>query len=248
MTVRDIYNALDKMCPFDTACDFDNVGILVGDREQTVTKAAVMLDCTLSGIQKAKDMGAELIISHHPVIFDPLKQINENSVVYELIKSGIAQISAHTNLDVCEGGVNDSLCKALGFNEFDTLHCADGYQGRICRFEREKTAKEVAALAGAALSTKIKYTGDNKIKNLAVFSGSAGGYLYDAVNCGADGILCGDIKHNIFVDAHNMGVSVFDAGHFATEAVVIKPLCNALSQQFCNIEFVPVIEDYIRFA
>lgn len=247
MTVRDIFNALDKMFPFDTACDFDNVGILVGDSRQTVIKAAVMLDCTVSGIQKAKEMGADLIISHHPVIFDPLKSVNENSVVYELIKSGIAQISAHTNLDICAGGVNDCLCKALGFNEFEPLHCADGYQGRLCCFDTHKTAKEVAAIAGKALGTTVKYTGDNLVKTLAVFSGSAGGYLYDAVVCGADGILCGDIKHNIFVDAHNMGISVFDAGHFATEAVVIKPLCDALSKQFADIEFIPVLEDYIIF-
>ena len=247
MTVRDIYNALNKMCPFDTACDFDNVGMLVGNRETTVKKAAVMLDCTLSGIEQAKAIGANLIITHHPVIFEPLKSVNENSVVFELIKSGIALISAHTNLDISADGVTDCLCKALGFTKFETLFCTDGYQGRLCYFDEPKTAKEVAALAGAALGTPVKYTGDNKIKTLAVFSGSAGGYLYDAVNSGADGILCGDIKHNIFVDAHNMGASVFDAGHFATEAVVIKPLCDALSKQFPNVEFTPVLEDYINF-
>ena len=195
MTVRDIYNALNVMCPFDTACDFDNVGILVGDTAANVGKVAVMLDCTQDGIRKAKDMGADLIISHHPVIFDPLKSVNQNSVVFELIKNGIAIICAHTNLDISKGGVTDCLCKALGFNEFETLVCGDGYQGRLCRFDSQKTAKEVAALASSALGTKVKYTGENKIKTLAVFSGSAGGYLYDAVKYGADGILCGDIKH-----------------------------------------------------
>lgn len=247
MTVRDIYNALDKMCPFNTACDFDNVGMLVGNTQMTVKKAAVMLDCTKSGIEKAKQMGANLIITHHPVIFEPLKSINQNSVVFELIKSGIALISAHTNLDISLGGVSDCLCNALGFEDFDILHCADGYEGRLCRFDTPKTSKEVAALAGKALGTKVKYTGDNKIKTLAVFSGSAGGYLYESVQNGADGFLCGDIKHNVFVDAHNMGVSVFDAGHYTTEAVVIKPLCSALAKQFTDIEFVPVLEDYIKF-
>lgn len=247
MIVRDIYNALDKMCPFDTACDFDNVGILVGDTTAKVTKVAVMLDCTQSGIKAAKNMGAELIISHHPVIFEPLKSVNENSVVFELIKSGIAIICAHTNLDISKDGVSDCLCRALGFSEFETLTCNDGYEGRLCRYDSEKTAKEVAGEAAKALGTRVKYTGDNKIKTLAVFSGSAAGYLYDAVQKGADGILCGDVKHNIFVDAHNMGVSVFDAGHYTTEAVVIKPLCDALSKQFADIEFVPVIENYIDF-
>ena len=112
--VTQIYRAIDELAPFWLTMDFDNTGILVGDRQQTVSRALLALDCTCSVVQEAAQRGAQLIITHHPVIFNPIKRVNEDTVVYQLIRAGIAVISAHTNLDIAQGGVNDVLAQTIG--------------------------------------------------------------------------------------------------------------------------------------
>jgi dinuclear metal center YbgI/SA1388 family protein len=128
MTVSKIFQFLDKQYPCDTACDFDNVGLLIGDGEQEVTKALVSLDCTLQTIAEAKEKGCQLIITHHPVIFSPLKNLLSGSIPYKLVKNNISVISMHTNLDIAEnGGVNACLCKALGIENTEIYIASDGY-------------------------------------------------------------------------------------------------------------------------
>ena len=100
MTVREIYDAIDRIAPFQTAMDFDNVGILVGDENVGVTKTLLCLDVTPRVLREAKSIGVELIISHHPVIFNPLRTVQPQNIIYALVQSGIAVISAHTNLDM----------------------------------------------------------------------------------------------------------------------------------------------------
>ena len=108
-TVKDIYNYIDKIAPFNSAMDFDNCGMLVGNYSAVVNKVLLSLDITSSVIQEAKEIGANLIISHHPVIFNPIKRLDSNSMPYLLAKNDINAICAHTNLDMVEGGVNSSL-------------------------------------------------------------------------------------------------------------------------------------------
>ena len=127
MTVKDIFDFLNKKFPTETACDFDNVGILVGDPETQVEKAVVALDCTPSAVNTALKNGCQLIITHHPVIFAHLKRVLAGSAVYEVIKNGISVISMHTNLDVGIGGVNDCLCTALSLENVTKVSAADGY-------------------------------------------------------------------------------------------------------------------------
>lgn len=115
MTVREIYDAIDRIAPFQTAMDFDNVGILIGDENADVTKTLLCLDVTPRVLREAKSIGVELIISHHPVIFNPLRTVRPQNIIYALVQSGIAVISAHTNLDMAYPyGVNDALCRKLG--------------------------------------------------------------------------------------------------------------------------------------
>lgn len=106
-TVLQIYEAIDRLAPFSLSMDFDNTGILVGDRQKKVERALLALDCTKEVLRQAKELGAQLIITHHPIIFHPIKRVNEDSLVYHLLRSDIAVISAHTNLDIAQGGVND---------------------------------------------------------------------------------------------------------------------------------------------
>ena len=111
-TVLQIYEAIDRLAPFSLSMDFDNTGILVGDRQKKVERTLLALDCTKEVLRQAKELGAQLIITHHPIIFHPIKRVNEDSLVYHLLRSDIAVISAHTNLDIAQGGVNDLLASA----------------------------------------------------------------------------------------------------------------------------------------
>ena len=110
--VGDIYNALDAFCPFDVHEQWDNVGLLVGESSAQVTRAAVVLDITPDAVERAHEVGAQLIISHHPVIFHPIKNLGAHDPVYLLAKYGMNAICAHTNLDCADGGVNDVLAQS----------------------------------------------------------------------------------------------------------------------------------------
>ncbi|MEG2429898.1 MAG: Nif3-like dinuclear metal center hexameric protein, partial [Oscillospiraceae bacterium] len=121
MNVSDFYNEINKLAPFETAMSFDNCGLLIGNPNQTVKNCIFALDITNNVIDSAIEKQAQLIITHHPVIFDRLANIPENSVVYRLIQNNISVISAHTNLDIAKNGVNDTLAKLCGLEKFKRL-------------------------------------------------------------------------------------------------------------------------------
>ena len=235
MKVYDILDFLNQKFPLDTACDFDNVGLLVGNGNDEVKLVLLCLDCEKSAVQKAKELGANLIITHHPVIFDGLKSVTEDSVVFDLIKSGISVISMHTNLDVAKGGVTETLCRVLGIENIKDYVCHDGFLIR---------SGTVGGLLAPALAEKIKNAlgccvrfNDNgkPINNVLVCSGSGGDFLIDAKQGGFDALICADVKHNIFIDAINSDVCVFDAGHYASENVILPVLCELLRREFSGL-------------
>ncbi len=237
MTVNEILSYLDDKFPIFDALEFDNVGLLIGDGKAKVKKALISLDCTLETVERAVETGAELIITHHPVIFNPLKNVLSGSVAYELLKNNISVISMHTNLDVAEGGVNDCLCKALGLFDVKPYVSSDGFTLRSAK------CKEIAPEAFAEnlkqkLGGMVKYVeGKKPIEKLLVCSGSGGEFVYNAVADGFDALISADIKHHQFLDAQNAGISIFDCGHFNTEDVVIEPLKELLKNRFPSVEF-----------
>lgn len=239
MTVRKVFDFLNTLFPVNTACDFDNVGILAGDPNAEITGAVVSLDCTPAAIQAARDNGCGLIVTHHPVIFEPLKSVLEGSVAYELVKSGIAVISMHTNLDVGAGGVNDSLSAALGLFEVKKVAAADGYLLNTGRLKSPLSAEAVARLIKSRLGGSVKFNrGSAPIERLLLCSGSGGGYLCEVTRHGCDAIVTADVKHNVFIDAEHLGVTVFDAGHFETEDVVTEPLKALLEKHFPSLRVI----------
>lgn len=239
MTVNDIFEFLNTVAPVSAACDFDNVGILVGNPADEVKGAVVALDCTQSAIKTARENNCGLIITHHPVIFDPLKNVLAGSTVYELIKSGISVISMHTNLDVAVSGVNDCLCRALGFESFEKRPAGDGYLLNFAELKAPISADALARHIKEKLGGSVKYTdGGKEIKKIALCSGSGGGYIYDAAKVGCEALITADVKHNIFIDSERLGISVFDAGHFNTEDVVTMPLAAMLSAKFADVRFL----------
>lgn len=248
MTVNDIYEFLNSLFPTDTACDFDNVGLLIGDAEQTVSKALIALNCTLETVKLAKENGCELIITHHPVIFSPLKNVLVGSIQYELIKNGISVISMHTNLDIAEkGGVNTCLCNALGIENTEVYIASDGYAlqcGNVSPVSAENFAKHIKK----ALGGTVKYVdGKKPIEKVLVCSGSGGEFISEAIKGGFDALVTADIKHHQFLVAYDSGISLFDGGHFGTEDVVIEPLRELLIKEFSQIDFITSHKSDIKY-
>ena len=242
-TVFDLYSAIDQFAPFSLSMDFDNTGILVGDRHQPVSKVLLALDCTMDVVNYAKEIGAQLIITHHPVIFHPIKRVNEDSVVYHLIRSQIAVISAHTNLDIAEGGVNDVLAQAVGLQNISGLELLDpaaqSYLGRIGTLSNSISASEFAALVKESLHARsVKFAdAGNKIQKVALCSGSGADCLESTLAVGADALLTSEVKQHEYLNAAAAGISIFDAGHFDTEDIVIETLKEKLAGIFPDITF-----------
>ena len=236
--VKEIYEFLNEKFPIELACDFDNPGLLIGDPCAEVKKALIVLDCDICAVKNAVLNGCELIITHHPVIFGGLKSILAGSVWYELIKNGISVISMHTNLDVGSGGVNDCLCKAMGLNDVSSVTASNGFMLRMGTLS-PISADGLADRIKKSLGGCVKYTDCGKrIEKVLVCSGSGGEFSDDALRLNCDALITADVKHNVFIDSSNAGLSVFDAGHFNTEDTVIEPLKDMLAEHFTDTEFI----------
>ncbi len=247
MKAQDIYSYLDERYPFSAACDFDNCGLLVGDKNAEISKAVIALDCTRDVVNFAAELGAQLIITHHPVIFGGIKSVTADTAVYNAIKNGIAVISAHTNLDTADGGVNDTLCEALELHNIEKIVCEDSFTFRKGVLPRAMTADELAEYAGNKLGFNARYVdGGKKIKTLAVCSGSGSDMLYDAISAEADAYLSSEIKHNVFLSAVESGLTCLDMGHFATERIIVPKLLKELSIYFPKIKFIPYEKEIIK--
>lgn len=232
MTALEVYRYLDKIAPFASALGFDNPGLLVGDPAAVADTVLLTLDCTHPAVCRAREIGAKVIVTHHPVIFEPLKAVTARTVVYELAQSGITVISAHTNLDFAAGGVCDTLCAAVGLSEVtvanDGLHI--GNTGPV-------PVEEFAAHVAMVLHCRPRYTAGNRpVRVVAVCSGSGGSYLEAASELGCDTLLTGDVKYSAFISAANLGMNLIDAGHFETEQIILPRLQSQLSEAFPGLK------------
>lgn len=223
--IKDVYEILDKFAPFNAQEKWDNSGLLVGNYDREVTKILLALDITSEVSVEAAEKGAELIISHHPVIFSPLKRLDEKNPAVILAKNNISAICLHTNLDIADNGMNDILCEKLGFSNNFPLIIQDGTElGRICELEKDYSASELAMHIKKCIGTKsLRYNNNsNHIRKVAVCSGSGGSYLNDVIKNQCDAFITGDVKHDVFIDANNSLITVFDAGHFYTENIFFE--------------------------
>ena len=241
-TVCDVYTVLDGMAPFATALPFDNAGLLVGDGGCTVTAAALALDLTADFVEWAHSQGCELVISHHPVIFHPLKRLDSSHPVYRLAAYGMSAVCAHTNLDAAQGGVNDVLAASLGL--YDVRPLADpAYPDHppMARIGRLPGPLEPAAWAErvrAALGVQaVGYAdGGRQIDTVAVCGGAGADLLETAATAGAQSLVTADVRHHQLLQAQELGVTLIDGGHFATETGVICPLRDRLAARFPDLK------------
>ena len=248
-TVQQIYEEMQRIAPLALAESWDNPGLLV-DCGGEVSRVLVTLDITPEVVEEAARKGCGLIVSHHPVIFSPLKKLSGQDVAFQLVKSGISAICMHTNLDAAEGGVNEVLAGIFGMREMEAF--AEGC-GRVGSIEpvtvpelAKKAQKELASRCnqpfnGPAVQVKFADTGKT-VRRLAVISGAGGSLFEDAIARGADCLLTGEANHHHAIDAKRLGLSLIAAGHYATEFPVTAAVAEKLRTAFPELE-VLVSED-----
>ena len=225
MNAKQIYDAIQQVAPFDCAESWDNPGLLVGSPQAEADPLGLALDVTPDVLALAKEKQIRTILTHHPVIFHPLKQVRQDSPVFQLIQSGITVISAHTNLDRSpEVGTNRVLAERLGFwsgslsPELEGM----GVLGEIPACSAPELAQKVK---GALHCASVNYLDANiPCRRVAVIAGSGGSMLEQAAAAGADTLITGDVKQDVFVSAQWLGINLLEVSHFDLENPVFSKL------------------------
>ena len=242
-TIDSIYQEMQRIAPLALAESWDNPGLLV-DCGGGASRVLVTLDITPEVVEEAARKGCQLIVSHHPVIFSPLKKLGRQDVAFQLVKNGISAICMHTNLDAAEGGVNEVLAGFFGMREMEAFAEGCGRVGSIDPItvpELAKKAQQVLAfrcnqpLDGPAVQVKFADTGKT-VQRLAVISGAGGSLFEDAIAMGADCLLTGEANHHHACDAARLGFSLIAAGHYATEFPVTAAVAEKLRAAFPEVE------------
>ena len=233
MTIQDIYRIIDEFAPFSTQESYDKSGLLVGDPQTKVRRVLLTLDITVPVIREAAAKKADLILSHHPVIWDPLKSLSPAHPVWHLVQNGIGAICAHTNIDLAEGGLNDQagdlIAEALpmtGSRKPLARLSGDRTLGRVCSLAEPVNPKALAeCLRRVFRCGSLRYFAADpaqSIRTIAWCTGSGGDLMQEAIRAGADALITGDCKHSVWAEAHNLGFSLYDCGHFDTEVAAVN--------------------------
>lgn len=243
-TMEQIYNTMNQFYPFSTQMSFDNAGFLLGDHKQEVEKILIALDITSDVIEEAIENQCQMIITHHPIIFTPLKSILSKNpteaMIIKLIQNNIGVISAHTNLDRSQEGVNYHLSKRLGLENATFLQEEGtdpngnpyglGFVGTVSPCSATEFAKQVSKSLHCQ-GLRLADAGTT-VSRVAVGGGSCGSMLELVAKQGCDTFVTGDVKYDQFLDAKERGINLLDAGHFPTEQVICQPLADKLKEHY----------------
>jgi dinuclear metal center YbgI/SA1388 family protein len=248
-TVKEIESFLDMTAPKRLKMDFDNVGFLVGEKNAIVSRILVALDITPAVVAEALRIGAQCIVSHHPVIFRALKRVTDEDTVGEMIigmiRSGISAVCMHTNLDLAPEGVNDMLARKLGLTDIevftqkqeDPLLGTVGL-GRIGRLPQAMMPELFCAHVRKSLGCKgLRFVaGEKKISRIAVGGGRCGDLYAEAAEAGCEAFVTSDVTYDEFQGAKALGLTLIDAGHFPTENTVVPLLLKRLKERFPKVD------------
>jgi GTP cyclohydrolase I len=239
-SLQQILDVLEEVAPSRLAENWDNPGLQIGGRSDPIERILLSLDPSFEAVCKAADIGAQLLLSHHPLIFKPLSSIDRNGypgdVLFQAVKTGVALVSIHTNLDAAIGGINDQLAGILGLGTVRPLAVeeADPSEpgiGRIGTLDTPRLLDDLARDVKSAL--RIPMVGvvgplDRAVQQVAVVGGSGGSLVPNAARAGADVLVTGDLGHHDALTASCMGLAVIDAGHFHTEKAALEGFSHTL--------------------
>ena len=247
-TVADILKFVETLAPRAMKMDWDNVGLLCGSKSTPVTKVLVALDPFENVCDEAAAWGAQLLVTHHPLIFRPVPHVTDETSVgrglMTLIRSGICAVNAHTNLDQAPGGVNDVLATTLALVNVEVLNpCGVTESGESWGLLRMGEVPEqpldaflnrVKTLLGCE---GLRYVnGGRPVRKVCVGGGSCADGMLEALAAGCDTFVTADIKYNQFRDAYDLGLNLIDAGHFHTENPVVPVLAEKIAAAFPEVE------------
>lgn len=233
-TVKELERLVGEIAPYELAEDWDNVGLLAGHADRAVTRVLTALDLTDGVIREAAALGAQAIVTHHPIMMDARRRVTdgdrEGRLLLALAENGIAHIAAHTNYDNAPGGVNDTLLERMGAMNVRGEGCV-----RVGDVEAGMTFGALCARAQRKLHAAVRAYGaaDTPVSHLGCCSGAGGSFFAEAAALGADCFITGEVKHHIALEAMDAGVCVIEAGHFETENPACEVMAHAL-QNACD--------------
>lgn len=244
MKIAELIELIDGFAPYSTQAEYDNSGLCLGDPEEQIDAVLLTTDVTPEVVEEALDKGCNVILSHHPVIFGSIRAITpadgmRSEVLIKAIKSDVALISAHTNLDACDGGLNDRMATMLGLQSVE----GEGTFVRVGELEPDATAtlEEYAAFVSEKLGDPtVRYVGDGGrlVQKVAVSTGAGGrdGEMFAALIARrVDALVTAEVKHNLALEAKNAGLGVIECTHHATERCAVKILGELLED--AGVEF-----------
>ena len=234
MKIRDVFSEINRLAPFGTQADFDNSGLLTGSGDWEVTGIHVALDVTQRVLDEAEAAGANLIVTHHPLMFSPRKTMTEDdyegALLCRMIRGRIALIAAHTNFDAAAGGTNDTLAALCGLRGTE----GEGWW-RVGDLPEGTTVAKLVSLLESRLRTVVRVYGqfapDHPLHRLGICTGAGSDEWPETAALGADAFLTGEIKHHHALAMADAGVVGLEAGHFATEEPGIFALADALQKR-----------------
>ena len=232
MELKEFCACMEQIAPRTLALDFDNVGLLVEPDHTKIKKVLLALDCTTVTAKEAIDLGADLLVTHHPQFFHGVKSIGYSSPITGaaalLLRHGVGHFAAHTNLDASPGGVNDTLAQLLDLRDVAPLPPEN--IGRVGVLPEPMKLSDLAARCNALLDSHGGYTGDpdRLVSRVAVLGGAGGGDIEFAQAAGAQAYLTGEAKHNQILEAMERDLPLILCGHYETERIVLKSLMDRL--------------------
>ena len=235
MTVRELYNALGEQIPASLSMPWDNDGLqLCPNPDREVKKVLCALDLTYDVAKAAVENGCDAVMTHHPFMFAPLRGIRagegKGDALLLLLANGISAMSFHTRYDALDGGMNDILCRTLGFDAGERFGDAGEEIGRLADIA-EKDIREFAESAKKALGAPFALlsAGDIKtVKRVAVCGGDGKDFIIPAARCGADILVTGRASYNTAVEAREHGIALLECGHFYTEVICLPDFAKRL--------------------
>lgn len=247
MKCSEIIERLETLSPGIYAEDWDNIGLLAGRRDREVGTVYIALDATDEVIEDAVRVGADMLLTHHPLIFKKLSRVNTDDFigrrVYELIRNDISYYAMHTNFDVM--GMADAAADELGLKDRTVLNVTFEDEiskegcGRVGRLQEHMSVESLAELVKKSFHVpNVRVFGDlgDIVEVAAVMPGSGGSYIRDAINAGADVMITGDIDHHEGIDAVAQGLSIIDAGHYGIEKLFIPYMEEFIKREFPGLK------------
>ncbi len=242
-TVRELYEFLNQKFQREYSCEWDNDGLMVAsDPNREVIRVLCALDVTNETVDFAIANGYDVILSHHPMIFRPLRGVNYVDPVarrvIKLLKHNISVMSFHTRLDAAPGGLNDIFANLLGLKDVEPIVVGDEAVGRIGTLAEQTDCVNFAASVKKTLSAErvLFASGGKTVKKVAICGGDGKDYVKAAKAAGADSYLTGQLSYNIMQEAADIGLNLFEAGHFHTEDFICDYLKLLVLKRYTQVQ------------